>query len=323
MKIITALNYDISSDQNVFKKANIDLGKTILTLETCTYAGSRDGHNPKPNEDAYSVLVSDKGLFAAVFDGSSSLKPIESLKNETGARFASHFLKLFLEGIKSDFHPIEVLTMLRKGLLEKVMTFKGTSLEDIHTLPASTATLAEVILDDDTLTISHVGDSFCLVLYENEETKMITIDRNKIYDDRILGRMKKIATERKITVREARKDPRIELDLLNMYQQSHNTPDGTGQGIMNGDASAEQYFQHITLPLHSIKTIMLGTDGIIPPGWNEQDPADQRKIFQILQTGGLKKLIETKLAIENNDPDFEILRYKHSDDATGIVINLK
>jgi hypothetical protein len=37
----------------------------------------------------------------------------------------------------------------------------------------------------------------------------------------------------------------------------------------------------------------------------------------------VKELIRIKKQIEDNDPDWQLVRYKHSDDATGIYISFE
>jgi len=320
--LLQELQYSLDSDLKVFCKTSIKNEQYSFDVEACTVAGSKDGKAKKPNEDAFSLLSSSTILQAAVFDGTSNLKPIQFLKNQTGARFASHFLKKELEKKAAKMSAKAAIRFLNNVLLSNVLQFEEVTLNDVHTLPSSTATLVQLLLDEEVLNVSHVGDSFCIVLFKDNNTKFITSDRNKEYDDEILAHMKRLSTEKHITPRETRKNKLIEKAIADMFQHSFNKPDGTGQGIINGNPYAERYIQDITIPLKSVKALLVGTDGIIPPGWNEQKSEDQNRIFQVIQEDGLEKLIRTKLDIENADPDFNLLRFKHSDAATGIYIKI-
>ena len=42
-----------------------------------------------------------------------------------------------------------------------------------------------------------------------------------------------------------------------------------------------------------------------------------------VKSNGVKEQIRIKKHIEDNDPDWQLVRYKHSDDATGIYISLE
>ena len=100
--IIKDLAYDLDSDWEVFKETKQNLGGHDVYISACTYSGKRNPDDPKkPNEDAYSVIKAGSSLIVGLFDGTSSLKPIASLKDQTGARFASHFLKSKLYLIKT------------------------------------------------------------------------------------------------------------------------------------------------------------------------------------------------------------------------------
>lgn len=313
--------YPLESDSDIFRSGTITLDKTDITIQAATVAGSKDGIKRKSNEDAFSIVKDAASVKIAVFDGSSSQKPIPSLK-ESGARFASHFLKQEFESEHSGRSVREIIRKMNNALLKKNLQFEGANLDDINSMPASTTTLADINGTDRTLGISHVGDTFCMVLFKDGHTKLVTIDKNKKYDDEILQVVGTIAKEKNITPREAKKDPRIAKMIADMFQATHNKPDGTGQGVMNGDPNVEKYIQDISFPLAGIKSILLGSDGLIPPGWDETQSEYQQKFFEVAEKDGIRGLIHIKQETENNDPDWYLLRYKHSDDATGIYVKL-
>jgi len=316
------ITYSLDQDDRIFLRKKLFLGKRLVKISLCTVAGTKDGVSRKPNEDAVSVLVRNNKLFAAVFDGTSSQKPIPDLKEVTGARFASHFLKEQFELEQMGTLPAEIIRNLNKALLSKSLQFGGTSLTDPASLPASTATIVELDPEQNILQVSHVGDSFCILFYKNGHSEFVTVDRNRLYDEHTLGLMQSIAKKSKITPREARKDERVSQEVARMFQDSHNKADGTGQGVIDGNPNAEQYIQDISLSLDLVSAILLGSDGLLPPGWDEQTERDRQKMLQAIRQGGLENLIQVKQQMEDNDPDWHFLRYKHSDDASAILIEL-
>lgn len=320
--VVQNFNYSNQDDQEIFIQAVISIGNKSLTVSACTSAGSKDGVIRKKNEDAFSVLEIDKNLVLAVFDGSSSQKPILTLGDVSGARFASHFLRSEFEKNESESNPRKILSNLNRTLWKKVSMFKGTSLEDVLTLPATTATIGRIDVKNNRLDISDIGDSFCILEFKSGELKCVTIDRNKMFDDKYLELLKQISVENQITPREARADDRCRQKIIKMYQDTYNKPDGSGQGIVNGNPDAELYMQEISFPLDSIKTIFIGSDGIVPPGFDEHLFETQKILTDIIKSGGLEALIDFKRKTEDGDPNWEIVRDKHSDDATGIFIRL-
>ena len=105
-----------------------------------------------------------------------------------------------------------------------------------------------------------------------------------------------------------------------MFIERNNNPNGKGCGIINGDPHVEQYIQTGTFPLQDVKAILLGTDGLTPVGWSEKKDEDRKKMLKEIQDGGFQKLFKTKKHSEDADSDWNYIRYKHSDDATGILI---
>src|SRR5216684_8099096 len=92
------LTYPLENDGRFFGTMEYRLGTYDLSISACTSTGRSNADSPqKPNEDTLSVSIINDNLVAAIFDGCTSLKPITSLKDRTGARFASHFLKSALE----------------------------------------------------------------------------------------------------------------------------------------------------------------------------------------------------------------------------------
>jgi serine/threonine protein phosphatase PrpC len=318
-------DYISQNDTEVYRTLNSTIGEknTIaITIDAGTISGRKlPGSDPKPNEDAFSINLIDNTLLAAVLDGASSQKPIAALKDQTGARFASHFLRNFIQS-SSESDVGKLLRQANRFLLEQTLQFEGATLSDVHTLPASTATIIKIDPDSDMLHLGHVGDTFCMLLYKDGHTELKTLDRNQPYDEKLLGEMKAIAIESHITPREAKQDPRVRQAVIDMFQDSFNRPDGTGQGIVNGDPQVEQYIQDLSVPLKDIEAILLGSDGLIPPGWDERKPADRQKLFTIAASEGMRGLMSNKVKIENDDPDWWHPRYKHSDDATAIYIRL-
>ena len=317
-----SIEYSLENDSEVFIHESFSFGSNKVQVDACTVSGSKDGVTKKPNEDSFSIFQRDTILLAAVFDGASSQKPIAALGDLSGARFASHFLKTTLESHDLGERPEDIVRNLNKELLLKISEFPGANLDDVHTLPASTATIVQFDFENNSLNISHVGDTFCLLIGSTGQPSLVTIDKNKKYDDDIYNLVRSIAKEQGISPREAKEDERVKRAIADMFQDTFNKPDGTGQGIINGDPKVEQYIQDISVPLHNIQAVLIGSDGLVPPGLDEQNLSDRKLLLQTIADGNLEKLIQLKHSSEDEDKDWNHVRFKHSDDATGIFIRL-
>lgn len=314
------LSYQNSDDQEHYVQSELTIGKEQarqIKISAGTVAGSPE----KPNEDAYAVTIDEGVLTVGIFDGCSSQKPIHALAPQTGARFASHFLKDSFVNITSAIPLKEGMLGLNKGLLDKNIELGG-SLEDVHTLAATTGTIVRINPDGNYLEFAHIGDTFCVVYFQDGTSKLLTNDLNSKFDDEMFALIKSIAKERGISIREARKDERMTGALIDSFNRKFNNPNGQGTGYIDGDPNLEMYIQTGKIPLDGVSAVLLGSDGLPPQGWDQTNKEGREKLLNELHADGFQKLIRTKKQSEDDDPDWNYVRYKHSDDATGIFIEM-
>lgn len=312
------ISYNNQNDQSIFEECNLTLGnKKIVNITACTVSGGT-----RLNEDAFIVQEENGKLFCGVFDGTTSLKPIPALGNQSGARFASHFLKEEIPNLLNLNAPKTILETVNAKLLQTSEELGG-KLEDTHTLPASTAILIKIDFEAHQIDLAQVGDSFCLVYYLDGSSKILTIDRNYKFDEEMFKIIKKIAHEQNITNREARTKPEVINATVEMFNKRNNNPNGMGDGLINGDPHMFLYLHTKGIDMDSVRSILLGTDGLLPVNMSIEHEKDRKQILSIIKNGGLKKLINATRESEDNDPDWDYVRYKHFDDATGVYIEFK
>lgn len=318
--------YDLHNDDKIFRKETIHISSTSYYVASCTVAGSRDGVTIKPNEDAYSIcLKSDDALFACIFDGNSNMKPIKALVHTTGARFASHMLsEAYGDIVSRNANPIAIMIEMNKLLFKSVCDFTETDINDTHTLPATSCTILKIDFQKETIDIAHIGDTFCIVQCKDDSTILVTDDKIKPFDDFTLREVEKLAHSTNTTPKEAVRNKKIRDMIIRRYSDYDNRKDGTGYGELNGQENARNYITSYSLSLDKIRSVFLGTDGIVIPGLNLAAEKDRAYMVDILNREGLESIILEKKQRENSDPDFKkFIRYKHSDDATGISISIK
>ncbi len=191
---------------------------------------------------------------------------------------------------------------------------------DTTTLPSSTATIIRVNRYRKSVTFGHIGDSFGIAYYTDGSSELFTDNRNESYDRKVLSLVRKIATQDGKTNRDARNDFRVALALIDMAKERNNSAAGNGSGCINGDSNAYRYIQSGHLALDRLHSVLLGTDGLVPQDMSIKRGPDRNLLLTIISDAGFANLMEIKRRSEDDDPDWRHLRYKHSDDATGILV---
>lgn len=317
--------FPYSSDQsdNFSAQQKIKIGERTIEIEVATQSGQTQPDTPaKPNEDSLSVVQWGDSIVAAVFDGASSQKPIPEIEPVSGAAFASRSLKEIMEALPATQDMAAALKDLNRLLGERFQTFSSIDMTDVHTLPSSTATIVRISPNNDQLEVANVSDSFAIALLKDGRTIRLTDNKHRPFSEGPLTLLGQLAKKNNTTPREARNDPRIKEAIMEAMRNSRNRPDGTGAGIVNGDPDMDRYVYSFSLPLSEVDALLIGSDGLVPPNRDEAAEIDQKWLMQTAQREGVGGLITHTREIEDSDPDRHFLRYKHSDDATGILMRL-
>ena len=328
---MSLLQYNPEQDASVFLNTQVVIHGLQYEISAGTTAGRSEPDSPqKPNEDAFRACIYPRteylaeatGIAVGVFDGASSQQQIPELKGVSGARFASHALgDIFIdEPITGDVR--STVSGLNQALGERFRGFASVKWDDLNTLPTSTATVGQIDTTEHVLSVGHVGDSFGAALMQDGSTRLLTNNLHRQYDEKVLQLILDIANEEDITPREARKDPRIRQAIMAMFQGTRNRPDGTGEGMVNGDPHMDQYIHTESLPLRGVRAVLFGSDGLVPPSMDERKPGDREALFAITEDVGVQGLIRYTREVEREDPDRWHIRYKHSDDATGLLVTI-
>jgi|GEM_PF-1485917 len=325
-------SYDTVNDAHAYIEQQVGIGDATFDVSAVTDAGRNDFDTPqKPNDDAFSIRVEGDVLQLAVFDGATSLLPIPELQGESGARFASHILRQEAERMPRLDDPYTTLSYLNAALFDSYRHFgsiraPGFSGDEtsfgamnIQMLPSATVTLAQLNEATNELHLGHVSDSWGAVLYDDGSTEILTNNLHEKVDNEILGLIAKIAVEQGITPREACSDARIRETLLVTAAGVRNCADHETEGIANGDPNMDRYIEQRTVSLNGVRAVLVATDGLVPPGMNERKPADRKRLLEIACSDGLEGLLHLVRTTEDHDPHRHLVRYKHGDDATGVL----
>jgi len=304
------------ADQELFLQRRLPIGDAHAAVSIGTIAGQPQ----KPNEDAFVVTTAETGVIAAVFDGTTSLRSIAALKGQSGARFASHFLRRELLQEDKALSPFELLHSLNRKLLTANVALGG-SLHDTHSLPSSTGTIVKVGREG--LSFAHVGDCFGIAYYKDGTSVLFTDNTNRRFDEQMFALIRQVAQAKHISPRLARDEPEVKQALIDMFITRNNNADGRGSGLLNGDPHVESYVQTGYMDTGGLTAVLLGTDGLPPLGWEVEEESTRTKLLTVIKESGFKGLFQRTRASEDEDPEWHHTRYKHSDDATGILIDFK
>lgn len=314
-------DYDDADDGELYMPpASAELRQGLIRVSACTLAGDE----AKANEDAFAITVGAHSVCMAVFDGTTSLTPLRALEARgiSGARFASHGLRDAFKVADKTAPLDDILVWLNDVLGVKTKNVQASRAAGDPSHPASTGMLVRLSTKGNTLELAHVGDSFCIVYFKSGGSCLLTTNQNAQFDQHVFDLIRRIAEASQIVPREARQDPRVHSKLIAMNQWKCNHPTGAGCGLLNGDKHVKRYIEYRVLPLSDVAAVLIGSDGLIPQGWSIEHERGQAEIYEVLKVGGFQRLIAMKRASEDADPDWWHIRYKHSDDATGVFAEL-
>jgi hypothetical protein len=111
----------------------------------------------------------------------------------------------------------------------------------------------------------------------------------------------------------------IDMIRRNRYQSNING----GYGVLNGEIDAIHFWEYGKINLTCLKHLILLTDGMF---WPTTLIPDQQSywgyVSESILTKGIKGYTQELIALEENDPEcLQHIRFKKSDDNTGMVIN--
>jgi serine/threonine protein phosphatase PrpC len=314
-------DYNDADDGEIYiPPFSVALMQVVVRVSACTLAGD----TAQANEDTFAMTVGEHSLCMAVFDGIISLTPLRAMEalGVSGARFASHCLRDAFRLVDKAAPLSAILVWLNNELGIKTRDLAGVREAGDQSFSASTGTMVRLDTKANILELAHVGDCFCIVYFRSGGSQLLTTNQNEQFDRQVFALIRSISEERQIVPREARQDTRVERKLVEMAQLKCNSPTGVGCGLLNGDAQVKRYIEHRVLPLSDVSAVLIGSDGLIPQGWLVAHAHCRADMYEALQVGGLQRLIAMKRYSEDTDPDWRHVRYKHSDDATGIFAEL-
>ena len=315
--------YDLAADETVFRdcSAKIELrGKSrIIPVSVATIAGNKT----KGNEDAGALRVNGSQAILGLFDGAANsiVCPELAALGVNGARFASHTLAEMLQD-HAALNPGKILLTLNELLAERSKLFLAQHGVTPDLFPTSTGTVAVIDFERDEIFVEHVADSILMLFYADGNSQIVTPDQVghtvvPIVED-VKREMKRTKEPPRLIAQRPEYQSRIKENCLRNF----NAPSGDGFGALNGSQEIAQYLWTTRLPLKGVESLLLVSDGFLPPSEDHNDLSVRERLMSLMRAEGLKGVYKWKSSVEDSDPDWHHIRFKHSDDSTGIWLRL-
>lgn len=278
-----------------------------MKMECISVAGSG-----KMNEDAY-VTNQAKHLFA-VMDGVSSLVPYENAAGQTGGAIAAQLVKRHLEEADGEQSLADLLAAANETLCE---CMRGEQIDLAKKEALWGAACALVRVHDSHIEYAQTGDCMIFAVYADDTVRPLTHPQVSHLEQAAFAQWES-------GIREGMRE-RTELlehchDILVSNRYLAN--EAGGYGVINGEASCRDFVESGRINRIHLRALVLLTDGLfMPRPYRGPEPKWENTVLPIVHKG-LQRYADELLMLENGDPEcLGYVRFKKSDDKTGIVLH--
>lgn len=315
--------YDLGADDFVFRDCNIAIQSKGRTRTIPISVGAVAGNKAKGNEDAGALRVNGSQAILGLFDGAANsiVCPELAALGINGARFASHTLAEMLQDHAALEHG-KILITLNDLLAERSKLFVAQHGIVPDLFPTSTGTVAVVDFESDEILVEHVADSILMLFHADGSSQVVTPDQVGRTVVSIVEDVKREMERTKETPRSIAQRPEYQHRIKVNCLKNFNAPSGDGFGALNGSKDMAKYLWTKRLPLKDVESLLLVSDGFLPPSEDHNDPAVRSKLLALMRAEGLNGVYKWKSSVEDGDADWHHIRFKHSDDSTGIWLRL-
>ena len=265
----------------------------------------RKGAKPV-NEDDY---LAHQNIFA-VFDGATGLTKCKDKTGKTGGQIAVEIAKQAFARYSN-----QGLLKACKTANQYIRQAQIKAKINTNQREALWNTDAAVIkINKDSVDYLNIGHSLILIQYKNKKIRIIR--QTKYPDKKALikwqeGVKKGIKTHDELYeyVR-----PLLIRDRKKVGQKKKDA-------ALNGDKSVERFAQTGSIPINKLETIILMTDGFIPPKKDPTKDDDFQALLRLYKKSGLKGIVKQNKT--NQEKDSECIKYPRfskRDDTAAIAI---
>lgn len=265
------------------------------------------------NEDA--IIYNPTTALYGVLDGVSSLVPYLNHKNEPGGHIAANLVKSYFESLTNIENLKDNIYIANESLREQMLKAKIDTQKKDELWGTA---LAIVRIQEDGVEFIQTGDCMILAVYEDREVRPLTWKQVSHLEAPAFNKWQEGVTKGLKSQKELQQTV-IDMIRKNRYQSNI---DG-GYGVLNGEIDAIRFLEYGKINSIYLKHLILLTDGMF---WPTNLVPDQQSywgyVSESILNKGIKRYTQELIAIEENDPEcIHHIRFKKSDDKTGMVIN--
>lgn len=265
------------------------------------------------NEDAV-VCNSSLSLYG-VLDGVSSLISYVSNDLRKGGEIASTLVKEHFEQLTSLTDLLTEVEIANRKLRD-AMEEAQIDLSQKEALWGTAVALARI--SDDFIEFVQTGD--CMIFTENVDGTIRVLTYPQV------AHLENIAFEqweKGITQGFRLRSELIEIVRERLKQNRYLSNTKGGYGVLNGEEDATKFLDYGKISKNNVRRLILVTDGLFLPATDYRESPDWGKMVEYMLSQGLDAYTAHVLDIEENDPEcLKYIRFKKSDDKTGVIINL-
>lgn len=291
-----------------------------------TFTRSQLGKKDEKNQDTLGVEEDNKKLIAFVVDGATALADItQTSRSSLNGVWVADIVKAaakkhFAETTSAKKLLLLVNQEVANNLKLKYIDSEVTSAENLPS--ASGSVFVFIDKTKNSLEVAQLGDAICLLILKDGTTKLAFQSPSITEDVEAIRLALKISKEKNISLKKAF----LYKDIANCMvrgRSKENDKSGKGYGAINGKSSASKYLMSRIEQLDGIKSVIIMSDGMIPPKNNLSNKLDWESVSQLIQERGSKGLYDYTSRLQLSDPNLiKYPRFKNHDDATCIVIDI-
>lgn len=277
-----------------------------MKMECISVAGSG-----KMNEDAY-VTNQAKHLFAVV-DGVSSLVPYENAEGQTPGAIAAQLVKQHVEEADGEQSLTDLLAAANERLCE-CMQREQVDLTKKEALWG--AACAVVRVHESHIEYAQTGDCMIFAVYADDTVRPLTYPQVSHLEQAAFAKWES----------GIREGMRLRAELIDhcrdiLASNRYLANEAGGYGVMNGEPACRDFLEFGRINRIHLRALVLLTDGMfMPRPYTGAEPKWEDTVLPILHKG-LQRYTDELLMLENSDPEcLRYIRFKKSDDKTGIVL---
>lgn len=257
----------------------------------------------------------------AVIDGATAMIP-DKLDGLTGAQYIARFIMRELAALSADNNDTHTARELLMAINSKFATHLQRYFPDVAAQgkygPSAAAVLVKLHRDG-TYTYAQVADCFLVECTTDGDKTLLTADQVVNLDENGTLKRAREKVAQGLPPEDVLSDPEVKAQL-----KANRLKNNVIFGVVNGEKAMENMVQHGRRPIEGVRWLSLMSDGMVNSLlWPKASREDKViRSAQAMSAQGVYGHWQNLKELLDADPVFaRYPRFKHMDDATGMVLH--